>query len=75
MYNSVAYALVVDALKNPGPGSFARVEGQCADAVAAGISLSDVIETESLIPLAVLGIFSYLPKALSEPALKDYATY
>jgi hypothetical protein len=75
LYNSVAYALVVDALKNPGPGSFARVEGQCADAVAAGISLSDVIETESLIPLAVLGIFSYLPKALSEPALKAYATY
>jgi hypothetical protein len=51
------------------------VEGQCADAVAAGISLSDVIETESSIPLALLEIFSYLPKALSEPALKAYATY
>ena len=75
MYNSVAYALVVDALQHDGPGNFQRVEGQCADAAAPGISLSDVIVTESLIPLVVLNVFSYLPKVGNEPALRSYATH
>jgi len=75
LYNPVAYALVVDALQNTGPGSFKRVEGQCGSIVAPGLSLSDVIETESLIPLAVLNIFSYLPKVFAEPAIRAYATY
>ncbi|KAF8858496.1 alpha/beta-hydrolase [Acephala macrosclerotiorum] len=75
LYNPVAYALVVDALQNAGPGNFNRVSGQCGSLVAPGISLSDVIETEALIPLAVLNIFSYLPKTNSEPAIKAYATH
>lgn len=75
LYNPVAYALVVDALQHTGPGNFERVTGSCQDIVAPGLSLSDVIETEALIPLAVLNIFSYLPRALSEPPIKSYATY
>ncbi|KAH8795322.1 hypothetical protein BGZ57DRAFT_809880 [Hyaloscypha finlandica] len=75
LYNPVAYALVVDALQHPGPGSFSRVSGQCGAIVAPGLSLSDVIETEALIPLAVLNIFAYSPKVDSEPVLKAYATH
>lgn len=75
LYNPVAYALVVDALQHDGPESFNRVQGQCGSIVAPGLSLSDVIETEALIPLAVLNIFSYLPKINAEPAIKAYATY
>lgn len=75
LYNPVAYALVVDALTNTGPGSFSRVSGQCGSVVAPGISVADVIQTESLIPLAVLNIFSYLPRVLTEPPLKAYANH
>lgn len=75
LYNPVAYALVVDALQHDGPGNFDRVSGQCGAVVAPGLSLADVIETEALIPLAVLNIFSYLPKVFSEPAIRAYATY
>lgn len=57
MYNPIAYALVTDALQNDGPGSFERVSDQCENIVAPGISLDNVIETEALIPLAVLNIF------------------
>lgn len=73
LYNPVAYALVVDALTHDGPGSFSRVSGQCSSIVAPGLSLSDVIETQTLIPLAVLNIFSYLPKSIGEPGIKSYA--
>jgi hypothetical protein len=75
LYNPVTYALVVDALQHPGPGTFSRVSAQCGAIVAPGLSLSDVIETEALIPLAVLNIFAYSPKVDSEPVLKAYATY
>lgn len=75
LYNPVAYALVVDALTHTGPGNFNRVEASCADIVAPGLSLGDVLETEALIPLAFYNILSYTPRALSEPALKSYATF
>lgn len=75
LYNPVTYALVVDALTHAGPGQFSRVQSACADVVAPGLSLEDVIETEALIPLAVYNIFSYLPRALSEPPLMSYATH
>ena len=75
LYNPVTYALVKDALTNAGPGSFNRVSSSCVDVVAPGLSLDDVIETEALIPLAVYNILSYTPRALTEPAIKSYATY
>lgn len=73
LYNPVAYALVVDALTHTGPGSFDRVKASCADVVAPGLSLGDVLETEALIPLAFYNILSYTPRALSEPPIKSYA--
>lgn len=74
LYNPIAYALVIDALQNDGPGSFDRVSDQCGNIVAPGLSLDDVIETTALIPLAVLNIFSYEDKVTSEPGLMSYAT-
>jgi hypothetical protein len=75
MYVPPGFTWAQSTLQNPGPGSFSRVSGQCGAIVAPGVSLSDVIETEALIPAAVLNIFAYLPKSLSEPAIKAYATY
>jgi hypothetical protein len=75
LINPVAYALVVDALLHEGPGNFARVARHCGEIVAAGLSLFDVLQAESLIPLAVLNIAAYEPKVTAEPALRAYATY
>ncbi|ESZ95379.1 hypothetical protein SBOR_4235 [Sclerotinia borealis F-4128] len=75
LYNPVAYALVTDALRNEGPGSFDRVGDQCGNVVAPGLSLNDVIETEALVPLFLLNVLSYEDKVTSEPALMGYATY
>jgi hypothetical protein len=47
----------------------------CGAVVAPGLSMDDVIETESLIPLIVLNILSYLPKVFGEPAIKPYASF
>lgn len=59
LYNPVAYALFVDALQHTDPGSFDHVNGQGDAVVAPGISLTDVIAIEALIPLAVLNILCY----------------
>lgn len=75
LYNPVAYALVVDALRIPGLGSFSRVSGQCGAIVAPGLSLSDVSETKSLIPAAVLNILAYFPKVVNKSPIETYATY
>lgn len=75
LYNPVTYALVVGALQHMRPGSFERVLGSCQDIVAPGLSLSDIFETEVLIPLAVLNIFSCFLKSYSEPAIRAYATF
>jgi hypothetical protein len=66
LYNPAAYALVVDALQNSGPGSFEMGTGQCEALLAL---LSDVIETQAL------DFFSHMPKSMSEPAIKAYDTY
>jgi hypothetical protein len=47
----------------------------CKAPVSPGLSLSDVIATEALIPLVALNNFTYLPKSTAEPAIKAYATY
>lgn len=47
LYNSVAYVLFVDALQHERPGSFNRVSDSYQDTIALGLSLTNVIETES----------------------------
>jgi hypothetical protein len=48
LYNSLAYALAVDALKNPGPGSLSRINvtAACSQIIAPGLDLADFLLTE-----------------------------
>jgi hypothetical protein len=71
--NPVAYALVVDAWTHYGFGSCCRVASSCEDIVALGLSLACVLEIEASIPLALLDILAYQPRALSELAIVSYA--
>ncbi len=47
--NAIAFELAIDALKNPGPGDLSRVNltDVCARYLAAGLDLTDFLETES----------------------------
>ena len=75
LYNSVAYALAVDALTHPGPGIPGRIDlaTLCQEVATAGLSLEDVLATEGLIPLAAFNVELYMPKMFDEPAIMAYA--
>lgn len=48
LYNPLSFALAVDALTNPGPGSLSRIDlaSVCLQAVAPGLDAQDVVVTE-----------------------------
>jgi hypothetical protein len=48
LYNPLSFALAVDALTNPGPGSLSRINlpSVCSQPVAPGLSAQDVVLTE-----------------------------
>lgn len=75
LYNALAYALAVDAIQNPGPGSLSRVNAtlQCQKFAADGLSLADIFATEALIPIAVVNIAAYPNKSATEPPIMPYA--
>lgn len=73
LFNPVAYALVVDALQNEGPGKFDRVKGQCSKSVADGLTKEDVAATTALIPEAAAFTLVYQLKVVQEPEIKSYA--
>lgn len=77
LYNSLSYALAVDALTHPGPANLARVDltSVCSLFAAPGLSLADVIETESTIPIAAAAILVTPQRMIfpSEPAISAYA--
>lgn len=73
LFNPVAYALVVDALQNEGPGKFERVKDQCANSVTEGLTTEDVAATTALIPEAAAFTLDYQPKVVEEPEIKSYA--
>ena len=79
LYNGLTVALVVDALRNGGPGQISRLNkaAVCANAVYPGLDLVDVIETESIIPLAAVNILEYIENLMGvnkEPTVKAYAS-
>jgi hypothetical protein len=79
LYNGLTVALAVDALRNGGPAQISRLNKAtvCANAVYPGLDLVDVIETESLIPLAAVNILEYIERLMgvyTEPKVKAYAT-
>ncbi|KPI39021.1 Lipase B [Cyphellophora attinorum] len=76
LYNPLTYALTIDALTHDGPGLVSRLENLepiCAEVVAPGLSLEDVLATEGLIPLAAINLLLYPGKMLEEPELMHYA--
>lgn len=75
LYNPLMYALTLDALTNDGPGRIDRLDLDtvCAQVVAPGLSLADVLATEGLIPLALINILLYPEKVTAEPAVMQYA--
>lgn len=75
LYHPLTYALALDALTNDGPGRIDRIDLNtvCAQLIAPGLSLTDVLATEGLIPLALVNILLYPGKVLNEPAVQSYA--
>jgi hypothetical protein len=76
LFNPLTYALIVDALKNPGKtGNVNRINRQsvCANYAAPGLDLDDVLATSGLIPVAGVLLLSFPQKMATEPALKSYA--
>lgn len=77
LYNSLSYALAVDALTHPGPADLSRVDLNkvCSVFVAPGLSLTDVVETEATIPIAAAAILVYPQRVIfpSEPTISPYA--
>lgn len=74
LYNGVAYALLLDALRHDGPGKFDRVKDSCANFVAPGLTLQDVINTEAILLLIAYNIATFNPKVATEPPIMSYAT-
>lgn len=48
LYNPLSFALAVDALTHPGPGSLSRINlaSICSQSVTAGLTAQDVVLTE-----------------------------
>lgn len=66
---------MVDALKNAGPAQLSRIDLKeaCSRFAAPGLTLEDVLTTESTIPFAGYQIGVYQPKVAVEPPIKPYA--
>jgi hypothetical protein len=71
----LTFALIVDALKNDGPGSLDRIDvgSVCNNIIAPGLDLDDFIATQGLIPIAAVLLLAYPDRRLAEPALMPYA--
>ncbi|KAF2083529.1 alpha/beta-hydrolase [Saccharata proteae CBS 121410] len=75
LFNPITYALIVDALTHDGPGKTSRIDlsSVCQEIAAPGLSLTDVLATESLIAIAGALLLAYEPKMVTQPALMPYA--
>lgn len=75
LYNPVGYALAVDALTHEGPGQLSRIDldTECGRIVPDGLTYTDLLATEALIPEALVLILSYDDKTRDEPEIRSYA--
>ena len=75
LYNGEAFAVNLDALQHPGPGSISRsgASKACKNLEGPGLGLDGLMRTEALQPIALYHVETYAHKALKEPPIKPYA--
>ncbi|KAH7021682.1 hypothetical protein B0J12DRAFT_790501 [Macrophomina phaseolina] len=75
LFSPLAYALIVDALTNPGPGDPSRLDlgTLCQQVVTPELSLEDALVTQATLVIAVLNLYTYKDKVFIEPPIKEYA--
>ena len=67
--------MAVDALTHDGPGQLSRIDldTECGKIVPEGLTYTDLLATEALIPEALALIIGYDNKTREEPAIRSYA--
>ncbi|KAJ7739809.1 hypothetical protein B0H16DRAFT_1758354 [Mycena metata] len=75
LYHPLTLAMLEDAMANDGPGDLSRVDTDrlCGQAVADGMSLSALVQTEAGLVLAGGAFIEYRPYEQDEPAVASYA--
>lgn len=76
LYNSLAWALAVDALTHDGPGDPSRIDIDtvCSQILAPQLQLDDMLGTEGLLLIALVEVLTYEPKVGREPSITGYAS-
>ena len=80
LFNGFVVTLALEALKKGRAVQASEIDlaTVCQQAVYPGLDLTDVLETEALIPLAAVNILEYIGAdkgTFNEPPLMSYATY
>ncbi|GKT49100.1 lipase B [Colletotrichum spaethianum] len=76
LYNSLAFALLKDALENEGPGKMERINKKvCGDPAAGKLDMIEIQATEAILGDAAKNVLMYPNKVTREPAIKDYARH
>ncbi|KAK1986194.1 hypothetical protein LZ30DRAFT_746645 [Colletotrichum cereale] len=74
LYNSLAFALLKDALENEGPGRLERIDKKvCGDHAAGQLSTAAIDATGALLDGAAADVRWYYSKVTDEPKIKRYA--
>lgn len=76
LYNSLAWALAIDAITHDGPGDPSRIDINtvCGQVLAPQLQLDDMLGTEGLLLIALVEILTYEPKVGREPSIAGYAS-
>ncbi|KAK1996888.1 alpha/beta-hydrolase [Colletotrichum falcatum] len=74
LYNSLAFALLRDALEKEGPGRLERIDNKvCGDHAAGQLSAAEVDATDAVLNNATMNCLLYSKKVGDEPDIKEYA--
>ncbi|KAG2412606.1 hypothetical protein HFD88_010163 [Aspergillus terreus] len=75
LYNPLAWQLAADAFNHDGPGQIERLDldSVCAQALAPGLGVADVLGTHGVLLVAAANLLAYMPKTSKEPNIVGYA--
>ncbi|WDK20542.1 hypothetical protein CGRA01v4_11829 [Colletotrichum graminicola] len=74
LYNSLAFALLKDALENEGPGKLERIDKKvCGDHSAGQLNAVEINATEAILDDTAMDCLLYPKKVWGEPDIKKYA--